>query len=112
MKPSADRTGDKEWRQLYQSVIFEEDPLARAARAHAAETAIRHRVLELWWTDTAEALDARERLELHTALYFVHLLRSLQTHQTVPDNITPRHSGRCAPFVTGEETGDLHPASA
>jgi hypothetical protein len=44
-------------------------------------------VLKLWWADTAEAVDARERLELLTALYFVQLLRSLQTHQTVPDNI-------------------------
>ena len=112
MKPSVDRTADKEWRQLYQNLIFEEDPLARAARAHAAETAIRHRVLELWWMDTPEALDARERLELHAALYFVQLLRSLQTHQTVSDNITPRHSGRGAPFVTGEGTGDLRPASS
>jgi hypothetical protein len=112
VKPSVDRTADKEWRQLYENVIFEEDPLARAARAHAAETAIRHRVLELWRTDTAEALDARERLELHAALYFVQLLRSLQTHQTVPDNITPRYSGRGAPLVTGEETGDLRPASS
>jgi hypothetical protein len=77
VKPSADRTADKEWRQLYQNLIFEEDAIARAARAHAAETAIRHRVLELWRADTAEALDARERLELHTALYFVQLLRSI-----------------------------------
>jgi hypothetical protein len=27
----------------------------------------------------------------------------------VPDNITPRHSGRGAPFVRGEGTGDLRP---
>jgi hypothetical protein len=57
-------------------------------------------------------MDARERLELHAALYFVQLLRSLQTHQTVPDNITPRPSGRGAPLVTGEGTGDLRPASS
>lgn len=88
MKPLADRTADKQWRQLYQNLIFEEDPLARAARAHAAETAICHRVLELWQADTAEALHARERLELHTALYFVQLLRSLQIHQTVQNNVT------------------------
>ena len=89
MKPSADRTADKEWRQLYQNLIFEEDPLARAARAHDAETAIRHRVLELWRAGTAEALHARERVELHNALYFVQLLRSLQIHQTVPNDVTP-----------------------
>jgi hypothetical protein len=112
MKPSADRTAGKEWRQLYEKVIFEEDPLARAARIHAAETAIRDRVWELWWEDTPGAPDARERMELQSALYFVRLLRSLETHQTVPDNITPRHNSRGAPFVTGEGTADLRPASA
>jgi hypothetical protein len=30
----------------------------------------------------------------------------------VPDNIAPRHSGRGAPLVTGEGTGDLRPASS
>lgn len=85
---SCDGTCEETWRELYRKAIFEEDPLTQPAQVEAAEAAIRDRVLELCRTDTGEGRDARERVELHCALYFVGILRSLQAGSVSQDVAT------------------------
>jgi hypothetical protein len=66
----------QQWRALYRQAIFEDDMGVVLVHAVQAHHAIQRRARELWRADSmGESIDLRERQELHSALYFLNLLR-------------------------------------
>jgi hypothetical protein len=67
------RAGD--WQTLYREAILESDPAKVPEMIDLASTVIRRRAFELWYMGSAA--EARERLELDSALYFLELLKKI-----------------------------------
>ena len=64
----------KNWAELYKEALLETDHAQICFRIDQAETAIKQRALELWYSPSRET---RERQDLETALRFLGLLRML-----------------------------------
>jgi hypothetical protein len=71
------------WAELYQRALFEEDRGKLPLLLEQAHQAVQQRVRELWYSPTRDqAVTDKERHELHTAAYYLDLLRSLEARKT------------------------------
>lgn len=68
---------DEHWSELYRKVLFEEDHEKLPCLLDRAQEAVKQRVLELWYSPAHGATE-KERLQLHTAAYYLGLLRKIQ----------------------------------
>jgi hypothetical protein len=67
------------WAELYRRALFEEDRNKLPLLLEQAHDAVQQRVRELWYSPThGQNVTDKERNELHTAAYYLGLLRSLE----------------------------------
>lgn len=72
------------WAELYRKALFEEDRDKLPLLLEQARHAVQQRVRELWYSPTrGEKVTDKERSELHNAVYFLDLLRSLEVRKTI-----------------------------
>lgn len=78
------------WADLYRRALFEEDGSKLPLMLERARQAVQQRVRELWHLTTrGQSVSAKERQDLHTAAYYLDLLRSLEVRKR-----TGRRPGR------------------
>lgn len=90
------RINEKEhWAELYRRALFEEDSSKFPLLLEQALQAVQQRARELWYSPTCgQNVTDKERNELHTAAYYLHLLRSLEARKTFGED----------PIVTSKAT--------
>jgi hypothetical protein len=64
------------WPELYRQAILEPDRTLLPSRIDVAREAIQHRARQLWYSGGSET---KERRDLDVAMYFLGLLRKLET---------------------------------
>ena len=70
------------WAELYRRALFEEDRNKLPLLLEQAHQAVQQRVRELWYSPTrGQNVTDKERNELHTAAYYLGLLRSLESRR-------------------------------
>ena len=71
------------WADLYRRALFEEDRNKLPLLLEEAHQAVQQRVRELWYAPTrGQNVTDKERHELHTAAYYLGLLRSLEARKS------------------------------
>jgi hypothetical protein len=71
------------WAELYRRALFEEDRNKSPLLLEQALQAVQQRIRELWYSPTpGQNVTDKERRELHTAAYYLGLLRSLNAMKT------------------------------
>jgi hypothetical protein len=74
----------EDWAELYRTALFEEDRNKVPLLLERARQAVQQRVRELWYLTTrGQSVSAKERHELHTAAYYLDLLRSLEVRKKI-----------------------------
>ncbi|MGE5054282.1 MAG: hypothetical protein ACM3WP_08955 [Acidobacteriota bacterium] len=72
------------WADLYRRALFEEDGSKLPLMLERARQAVQQRVRELWHLTTrGQSVSAKERQDLHTAAYYLDLLRSLEVRKRI-----------------------------
>ena len=78
----AEMNEKEDWAELYRTALFEEDRNKVPLLLERARQAVHKRVRELWHLTTrGQSVSAKERHELHTAAYYLDLLRSLEVRK-------------------------------
>jgi hypothetical protein len=78
----AEMNEKEDWAELYRTALFEEDRNKVPLPLERARQAVHKRVRELWHLTTrGQSVSAKERHELHTAAYYLDLLRSLEVRK-------------------------------
>ena len=73
------------WADLYRRALFEEDGSKLPLMLERARQAVQQRVREL--ATRGQSVSAKERQDLHTAAYYLDLLRSLEVRKRIGDQV-------------------------
>ena len=91
------------WGELYRRALFEEDRNKLPVSLEQAHQAVQQRILELWYSPArGQNVSHKERSELHTAAYYLDLLRSLESRKTFGEDQIVTNKTTAAGLWTSE----------
>ena len=94
---------NEHWGELYRRALFEEDRNKLPLSLEQAHQAVQQRILELWYSPTrGQNVSHKERSELHTAAYYLDLLRSLESRKTFGEDQIVTNKTTAAGLWTSE----------
>ena len=80
MEARTNSSMSSDWRELYKAALFEDDSAKILLRIAEAERALATRAKEIFGAEN----QLREQQAMENATYFLHLLRKIEVHASVP----------------------------